>query len=113
MSDVRRRIKKHVDLLVSSQELHDGDQQGEGADLNAPGRGGSGKGELRRGGAYKRGRGRESSSFATKTDDAPESACLGNARGSSGDMDSISRLNVCYPFFSALRYTHRRKFDRL
>ncbi len=37
----------------------DGYQQGEleGADVNAPGRGGSGKGELGRGGAYEGGRG--------------------------------------------------------
>ena len=54
---VRRRQLTRVELLVASQELHDGYQQGEGADVNAPGRGGSGKGELRRSGAYEGGRG--------------------------------------------------------
>jgi hypothetical protein len=41
-----------VERLVSSQGLHVGYRQGEGADLIAPWRGGSGKGELRWGGAY-------------------------------------------------------------
>jgi hypothetical protein len=57
-----RSPETRVELLVSSpsQELHDGYQQGEGADfkLNAPWRGGSYlKGELRRGGTYEGGRG--------------------------------------------------------